>query len=94
MNDVFFYLRNHTRFFHPKDLVKISRHAPNFQKYVAKNIYKKGFFVKYLYDDEPYYPPSTLTEYSIGEPNFLTNDVLMFLTEDKIVLGYNTHKDI
>ena len=50
--------------------------------------------MKSLDDDYYYYPPSTLSEYSIGEPNFLTNDVLMFLTDDKIILGYNTHKDI
>ena len=50
--------------------------------------------MKYLDEDEKYYPPANLNKCSIGEPNFLTNEVLMFLTEDKIVLGYNTHKDI
>lgn len=69
---------------------KLSNHSPNFKSYIEDIGYKEYRIITFdsLFKNEIYIP-SNLNQFTIDSPNFLTNNQLLFLSEDKIIKSYN-----
>ena len=68
--------------------VNLTAHSPDFKKYIVQNGFRNYIIVNYE-NNSIEVLPGGLNMLTVDTPNFITNDIVLFLSEDKIIKGYS-----
>jgi hypothetical protein len=92
-NEEYYYLvRTHRA---EQEYARLSQHSPNFKMIVIKSPTMLKDYEVYDTSEQfllVSYLPRNLNQHTVEAPNFLSNDSLLFMTEDKIIKCFNFRK--
>ena len=66
----------------------LTAHSPDFKKYIVENGFRNYSIVNYENNSFEVLPEG-LSMLTVDIPNFISNDLVLFLSEDKIIKGYS-----
>ena len=91
-DESFYYLEKGKKAY--KTVNRLSIHSPDFKKYIEDVGNKQYKVISFdnNYDISEIDLPENLNKHTVEIPNFISNDCLLFMTEDKIIKCYNYEK--